>query len=379
MFSFIISSDLSQVNKLKRIVIASVLKPVDESRMFEKIGLSLGNQGQFEVHLIGSPFPSANHPEENLFLHPIGSKPFGRLSFKRFIAPFIILRKALSIKPDVFIITTHELLLVSILCRMIIGCKVLYDVQENYFRNIRYTTAFPPVIRQILAIYIRLKEIICSPFIYHFILAESVYKDELSFAKPYVIVQNKLAKKVGEVYRKQKHSGYTNLLFSGTLAESTGVFEAIEIAKNLHELDASFTLTIIGSCHVQSDHEKLKQLADKLPFVRYLGQPHPIPHPYILKEIQQSDFGIVYYPPNPSTRGSMPTKVYEYSGLNLPFLVRHETSHDYVLENNAGIILSEVVDYQALINNMKAFQCGPLADDIYFETEFQSVLNILVK
>ena len=40
-------------SKKSTVVIASVLKPVDDSRMYEKIGLTLAGSGRYDVHVIG--------------------------------------------------------------------------------------------------------------------------------------------------------------------------------------------------------------------------------------------------------------------------------------------------------------------------------------
>ena len=40
-------------SKKSTVVIASVLKPVDDSRMYEKIGLTLAESGRYDVHVIG--------------------------------------------------------------------------------------------------------------------------------------------------------------------------------------------------------------------------------------------------------------------------------------------------------------------------------------
>src|SRR5687768_5179462 len=93
-------------SKKSTIVIASVLKPIDDSRMYEKIGLSLACTGQYDVHIIGCESSAIQNSKAKQ--HPI--KKFRRVSLGRLMAPWRILFKTLSLKPDVFIIATHELL-----------------------------------------------------------------------------------------------------------------------------------------------------------------------------------------------------------------------------------------------------------------------------
>ncbi|MDH4058828.1 MAG: glycosyltransferase, partial [Cyclobacteriaceae bacterium] len=298
----------------------------------------------------------------------------------RLLSPWKIFFKVLKIRPDTLIITTHELLLVSVLLKLFTSCRVLYDVQENYFRNIFYTNTFPPVIRHLLALWVRVKEIIFSPFVNHFILAERGYTKELPFAKPFIVVQNKLKKSIADVYRKKENNGYNNLIFSGTLAETTGVYNTIELAKNLHALDHSFSLTIIGYCSKKFDHKKLSEIPEKSPFIRYLGQTQPLPHSEILKEIQRADFGIIYYPANPSTTASIPTKLFEYLALGLPVLIRHTPeSHQMVSACNGGVVLHEPINFPELVTKMKDFSPGKPDEDVYLESEIASLIQVLNK
>jgi hypothetical protein len=48
----------------------------------------------------------------------------------------------------------------------------VYDLQENYYQNIRYTDTYPPVIRHLLASTVRSVERISAPLVDHFLLAE---------------------------------------------------------------------------------------------------------------------------------------------------------------------------------------------------------------
>jgi glycosyltransferase involved in cell wall biosynthesis len=368
---------LSQVNKLRRIVIASVLKPVNEPRMYEKLGQSL-RRSHAEVHIIGFPVLLKLKREDNLFLYPIAKRPFLRLSLKRFWAPFTVLKKVIAIHPEILIITTHELLFAAILSRWMTGCKIIYDVQENYYRNIRYTHTFPTGIRDVLAGWVRLKERICSKFIDHFILAEKGYEVELPFARPFTVLQNKLTKNILSLYGKRAYTGYANILFSGTLAQTTGVFKAIELITGLHEIDPSFSLTIVGHCPVKADWQKLHQLASHHSFIKLLINRHPVPHTHILTEIQQVDVGIIWYPDNLSTQSSLPTKLFEYLGLGLPILIHHnKTSHDLVLNYAAGIVLKEPIDYPGLAHMLKVFRYNPVNNDWSWEAEFPLLLPVL--
>ena len=175
--------------KKRRIVLASILKPVNDTRMFEKIGVSLVQSGQYEVNIIGYPTESAIS-DPNVHFHPLPK--FKRLSFARFTARLKVLKFIIKVKPELLIVTTHELLEVAILIRIFFGTKIIYDIQENYWRNILYTDAFPKIIRPLIASFVRLKEWATSPFFSRFLLAEKCYAYELGFLKnKFVVIENK--------------------------------------------------------------------------------------------------------------------------------------------------------------------------------------------
>jgi hypothetical protein len=301
-----------------------VLKPVDDTRMFEKMGQSLADSGEYEVHIIGYP-SRKEHQYPHIHFYP--SKAFNRLSAYRLTIPFRTLKLALKVKPDIVIVTTHELLFFSFLLKMITGVKVIYDIQENYFRNILFLPTFSILLRPFLAFYVRLKEKLYAPFVSLFILSDEGYTKELTFTKKkFIIVENKAKESL------QKHATTTNdqstiqLLFSGTLAQSTGVFTAIQLTKSLHDVDDRIRLLISGYCAHQPTLRQIQSVIELLDFIQLRGGDKLVPHDEIIEAINTSHFGIIAYPPNHATENTLPTKIFEYIAARLPFLlVNHPT------------------------------------------------------
>ena len=137
--------------KPHKILIASVLKPADDVRMAWKIGRSIAKIPGTEVHVAGF-WPGKNNIE-GLTLHALFN--FKRLSFSRALANARVLKLALRLRPSVFILSTHELLPAAFLIKQLCGARIIYDVRENYYRNIRYTDAFPVAVRKPLAAAVR--------------------------------------------------------------------------------------------------------------------------------------------------------------------------------------------------------------------------------
>jgi len=301
--------------KKRTIVIASVLKPVDDTRMASKIAGSLA--GTHDVHVMGM---ATVRPEAQPYrCHPL--PPFHRLSVARLLAPWRIYHLARRLKPQVVIITTHELLLQAWLLQREMGCRIIYDVQENYWRNILYTNSFPPVVRQVLAGWVRLKERWATHWVDHFLLAEASYAHEMPFLPRarLTVLENKVLPEAIKP-RAHKPMGY-QLLFTGTLATTTGVYAAIDLAVRLHAEEPRIRLHIIGFAAQPHDRRRLRALADQHHFIALTGVDVLVPHPQLVAAMAEADFGIIAYPPNAATAGAMPTKLFEYLACRLPILL----------------------------------------------------------
>jgi hypothetical protein len=145
---------------------------------------------------------------------------------------------------------------------------------------------------------------------------------ELRFTKKKrVVLENKL-KNTNLLREKMSlRDGNIHLLFSGTIAETTGVFNAIRLATALQQIEPRIRLEIIGYCSLAKTlTQVLGEISDK-PFVTLTGGDTMVPHSDILSAIQSADFGIIAYPANPSTANAIPTKLFEYLGCQLPILL----------------------------------------------------------
>ena len=304
--------------KKRRIVLASILKPVDDTRMSEKLAASLAKIEGYEVSIIGYPSRTKIH-DDSITRMPLQS--FKRISFGRLVAPLAVLKKCIQVKPELLIVNTHELLIVSVLNRILFGTKIVYDIQENYARNILYTPAFAGPIRPLLAGWVRLKEMLLTPLFDGVLLAEKCYQNELPFVRSEsVVLENKAV--VPANFKRQPSAGKIKLVFTGTLAESTGVFQAISLAQKLHQLNPKVELEIIGYCAVPATLVKIKSAEAGCSFIKLTGGDHLVPHSQILEALRTANFGIVCYPPAPHIQGKVPTKFYEYLACQLPVLLQ---------------------------------------------------------
>lgn len=317
--------------------------------MFEKMAISLSEIPDTSITIIGQPSKSIPAHANIQFITLPETR---RLSLGRIFLPLQVAFKVLKLKPQLLIVNTHELLIVSSAIRILFGVKIIYDIRENYYRNIRYSEAFIAPLRFAIAASVRLKEKLTSPLINHFILAEKVYQEELTFlSNKQTTIENKAA--LHTHFMRTPDPKYIQLLFSGTISRSTGVFEAIRWAHLLHQFDENIRLTIIGFCALNDVRKELEYAVKDKPFISLIGTTELVPHGEIVKAIKHSNFGIVHYPTSLHTYRSMPTKLYEYMAAGLPIL----TSADQyfaqdVVNQNAGLLWNE--NSQTTLASMKS-------------------------
>ncbi|MEQ8302950.1 MAG: glycosyltransferase [Cyclobacteriaceae bacterium] len=356
--------------KKRRLVIASVLKPIDDTRMYEKMATSLSKLDHWEVAVIGYP---SKHKPAQAGITFLDLQPFSRISFSRLVAPLRIFKIIIQLRPEVLIVNTYELLIVAIANRILFGTKIIYDIRENYFRNIGYTSSIGFLLRWPLAALVRLKEKLLAPSFHHFILAEKGYESEFSFFRNrFTLLENRSVKRSVTVTTRDR----SRLLFSGTIARSTGVFEAIKLAVDLHKLDPSITLTLAGYCATESCRREIKVAIAPYEFVKCVGLDHLVPHSQIMNEIDRAGFGIVYYPSSPSTVNSIPTKLYEYLANRLPIITcANQSFAGLVTQHGAGILADGTSP--VILDRLKGIQCYniPIPDIYWEEQKFQDLIQ----
>ncbi len=307
---------MSTLKGKPRLVIGSVLRPVDDHRMYEKLGIALSELGKHEIHIVGS-VSQGRVRHKNIVFHSLFA--FKRLSVKRFFAPIRFLKCLFQLKPEVVVVNSTDLLQVTICYKILFGGILVYDVLENNGANVMFANTFRPFVRRSLAAVVRLQEWMSRPFVDEYWLAERVYESELRFVKDkFRLVENRFALINDIIIRPRR--GMHRLLYSGTISESYGAFDAIALVKRLHAVDSRFTLTIIGVAAQRSVRERLYKAVEGLSFITLVGIEHYVSHGLIIKYIQLSDIGLLPYRVNKAIEYRIPTKFYEYLAFSFPFV-----------------------------------------------------------
>jgi glycogen(starch) synthase len=317
------------------VLLASVLKPLDDTRMREKLADTCLQRSDWRVHVAGratgDALPKAS---SHIQYHAI----FGgsRLSLGRLAAQWRYWQLLQRVRPALVIVTAPELLPLTLLWQRL-GCdrQFIYDIQENYALNIRSQGVYPAALRGLLANLVRRVETAAARRAAALLLAEASYAAELPFlaelpASRVLLLENKYQPQHGELLPRAARplpppTEPLRLLYSGTISELNGVHEAIALARQLRAVSAwpsGVQLTIIGFCQQPALLAELRQVAAaKATWLTLIGGAELVPHAELVAEIERSHLGLLPYRPHPSTERCRPTKLFEYLAHGLPVLV----------------------------------------------------------
>lgn len=366
----------------RKILIASFLKPVNDVRSYEKIAKSLAHNQSYEVYCSGYP-PNIDVTNKNIKLLPLPS--FNKRGFSRILARWYVFKIYLKLKPELIIVNSPDLLLLTCLYKIIFGTKIIYDIRENYFKNLWYQNNFIWGLKYVLAISVRTKEWLTSPLFDYFLLAEKVYSTQLRFAvNRSVILENKTLRPEKTKIAPINYEGPT-FIISGTIAIEYGIFNGINFFKSIHKKYSKSRLIIIGHCPNRPLLKELKILSQNNSGIELKISNDPIPHALIENEILLADFGLFPYAPNESTKGKYPTKIFEFVGYKVPFIIQNNSEwNEFILDHNAGFSFNFFnQSHETTLSFWESIKSNPLnakeiSDNIYWSTEemkLQKVVN----
>ena len=381
------------------VLLASVLKPVDDTRMLGKFARTLLERPTTQVHVAGRSTLDGLEAYwvENCFPRLLEHGIFrgARLSLSRLRAQGRYWRLLQVLKPAVVVVHAPELLPLTLLWQALgRGRKFIYDIRENYALNVSTQRVYQGLTRRGLAAGLRWVEGLAARRAAGVILAEASYAAELPFLEELpparvVVLENKYQPQPGEQLRPQPIilpplNEPLRLLYSGTISELNGVWEAIAVAEQLRAAwPGGAQLTIIGFCQ---QPELLRQLqghsAQQSAWLTLIGGAEPVTHADIVAEIGRSHIGLLAYRPHPSTARCRPTKLFEYLAHGLPVLTSPNPLWQELLEaHGAGLALdfAQPLDGPALVAQLQAHSFYPngIPGDVQWAGEGKKLWHLL--
>lgn len=348
------------------VLIASSLKPAKDTRAWGKLGLSLRETGQYQLNFLGfSTFLEEKDGDTHLYSSLIKRRSaWGRISSQvRFI------KILLKVRPKILICCTYEYLPSASFLKRIICYKLVYDVQENYVKNLDLNPNLSPDKKKKAARIIRRMERVNGVDL--FLLAEKCYADEMPQKTPFLILENKYA---GEIKAKnqirfEKKSGYT-FLISGTLTPAFGTLEAVLWFKEILKKFPESILKIIGHYTLSSFGIELQKACENTPQIHLKSSEFPVPHEEIIAEYTSADFAILPYQNREAIKDKMPTKLFESAALGVPVLIGGNPKWlDFLKPFSGGF----PIDFFDLANATKQFNAA-LNQEFFTQNPGASIL-----
>ena len=379
------------------VLLASVLKPVDDTRMRGKFAETLLERLSTRVHVAGrGPVGLVTGVADEfsgVYRHRIfdGHRTgLGRLAAQRHYWNLLLL-----LRPNLVVVHAPELLPLTLLWQALGRDRLfVYDIRENYALNVRTQRVYRGFVRRGLAAGLRWVEARAARAAAGVILAEASYAAELPFLSELppgrvVVLENKYQPQPGEQLRRQPiplppPTEPLRLLYSGTISELNGVWEAIALAGQLRAAwPGGARLTIIGFCQQPGLLTQLQeQAAVHGDWLTLIGGARPVPHADIVAEIGRSHLGLLAYRPHPSTERCRPTKLFEYLAHGLPVLAAPNPLWQELLDaHGAGLPLNfgPPTDGPALVARLRGYSFYPngIPTDVLWASEGKKLWHLL--
>jgi hypothetical protein len=361
--------------------ICSTSKPCDDPRMYQKLAHSFGQTNKYEINIIGFG-PKNIENEKNISFYSI--KEDTEINNGRLQRLKKIMGLWRRFKPSVLVICSPDLLIPAIMVRLQSGCRIIYDMQENYPINALFHKNQPFGKRHLLAFATWLIEIASYPFLSKILLAEKVYLTQKPIlARNALVLENKFAGMPQIASAKQIDlQKPLRFIYTGTMSKLHGTDLAIDFFLKIHQLLPTTRLTLIGHCHNTSFAAMLRDKTAGHSSIRLQIEDEPIAHKRIITELKQSDLALISYKKNKSFKGKIPTKYYECAALAIPMLIHHESPYWLPFEEDIAIRCDFNAMYlEESLNSIKEkvfFKNHYAKDEFDWHESYQTILTKLV-
>jgi glycosyltransferase involved in cell wall biosynthesis len=374
---------MSQIQAKKvSVLIASTLKPVVDVRAFGKLALSLGETNKYSLFIIGfSPKKPKSKPGFRFF----SSMSHFDSRIDRVLAQARFLFRLVQVRPKILICCTFELLPIASFFKVLLGYKLVYDVQENYLANLDLNPGLSAAAKRKATKLIHLAESTAKVDLY--LLAEKCYMREMPEKRPYVLLENTYQGEVqnrGPVHFSGK--GDFKFCITGTLTPAYGILDAVAWFREILKAFPDSRLEIIGHCPVESFREELIQATQTVTEITLRIDSNPIPHAELMDGLLRSDFALLPYHNHPAIRDKMPTKLFECAALGIPVLISPNPLWQDFLSNFDGGFALDFSDRFTAVSQFEEAIAHPFftsspPESILWKTEaihfHQAVQNLL--
>jgi glycosyltransferase involved in cell wall biosynthesis len=319
---------LREIMKQKIIChITTAHSPLDD-RIFHKECRTLGKNG-FKVFLIAQN--NKNEIVENVHIISI-TKTNNRI-IRMIVIPIKVLLYSIKLNADLYHFHDPEFIIAGIILKVIGRAKIIYDVHEDYGKQILTKYYISKNIRKIIALLIDTIEYISSHTFDGIITATDEILKKFKFHQKAISVKNFPLLEYMPIIKNNiyKTKDEFSLVYIGGISEQRGI---IQIIKALELIEKKIKLYIYGKFETP-DLEAILRKMNGYEKVRYMGY---VDHKEIPNILKKADMGIVCLLPYPNYINSLPNKLGEYMMAGIPVIASNFPLWKEIIEgNNCGI------------------------------------------
>jgi len=315
----------------KRVVMLTILNPALHSRIYFKEALTL-SQNNYQVFIIGQHKKTKPFLKSSIAIIP--ARIFGRNLFDRFSLQIRIFFIAFRLKAVIYHLHTPELLIVGLLLKCFTKAKIIYDIHEDYYKNIIYGGYYPFLLKYPLAWAMRAVEWISSLWVSRFIYAEGCYENILHL-KPdrYIVIRNFFqptplviaSSPLPSFPQKRKSPPLPMMLYTGTIAENWGIWQTIALWKSINQ-HTPIQLVVAGHSQNNELIKKIELETKNKERFKMIGGNKYVDYQVIQTLIQGCTFGVGLYLQKKSLERRIPTKFYEFMHYRKPLIFTQNTT-----------------------------------------------------
>ena len=300
----------------KKILLASVLNPVDHVRIYYREAMSLANAG-YDIHIYGnSPTQSIGSTDNITFhIHPVPK----RFSLERALSQNAFRKVLKNIQPDILHIHTPELILEALKWKNETGNILIYDRHEAYPLQTLNPKLYPFGLNYLLPKWIKYLENKIDKKAAAIIVAEAGYLTEYPWKCANVVwIRNSCPSLENIEFPPFPEKPY--LLIAGNLDPSWGLLNALKIWEKYFQ---SYPLIIAGYCPQLGIRKELNAWATKYKSIQLIGINSLIPWIKLMGWMKGASGLLAPFPDQPFLRGKMPSRFYEAGANGIPIIAEY--------------------------------------------------------
>ncbi|NMM50028.1 glycosyltransferase family protein [Marinigracilibium pacificum] len=354
----------------RKILIASTTKPVDDTRMTDKIAAPLAEVHKYTIYVVG--FPSKFKPVySNINFFEIPKAGYNIKN--RLKALLYVLRILIKVKPEICIATNTETLIVMRVYQIIFGSYLVYDIRENYSlnydsrksKNLNKPSKKSSLISKVERTLIQQANA--------YISAEPVYFDQLNInnSSPKLFYENKA---ILPLDKSVATNTVDKFLISGTLSNLHGTIDAIRWYKSASQQFNEPSLTIIGQCHNHAYIKALLKECAENPTINVFISRTPIPHRLLSIELKKCKYVLSPYLNTSAFKGKLPTKLFEAAANGKIIISRSNASWNHFFKATNLIEIGFNPDNQDDISKIKFYKPQSY-NTVFFEADKTSLIE----